>query len=1023
MRKRLVAFMLAGSMVFGQTALAQATVVQDVPAAEQTVEAADTDQAEESESQVEDASGDETVVDEQSTTNEGETEESTEQMAEQTTPAEETISAQAAEQEADEEFQMYMDYSSIEYTFSDGSVWNVSVTSADPEICDGSLLDTDYPYFTLTAKKAGETYVTISWNEGDTQKSKTIKVVVNEKLPEDGVIIKDDALRQYLLGEWLYTDNGSIRFSADGYISKKEIESLKYLNLRRVDVQSLEGMEGAVNLYSLTVKNATDEILGALENFSKLEVLNLKYCDSITTLDPILSLTNLTTIDLDSAKNLKDVSGISKLTKLRDLNLNNCEGLTSIKGEINFLAKIPILDLSGTNLPGDQLAELLSVKLNGIAKGDSVELSNYGFKDASQSAFSDPNGLFKVKESCLIAQKTGTTTLKVTVNGQSYDVKATVAGASDEDLILGNPSSVDIKNVVNSDDGKSVVLTSNGDLWQTYPEAKKEKSNIKKYVGDWVYTGNDKTYVTNYLTNDNVLYSGDTKVAEDVKEFDGHYALTNSGVLIDTFNTPTKTVENVKDWVTGNDGNTGKTYAYVLKNDGTVWRREEVTKDKTANDFEQILENVAEIKSDRYLSKDGSAYYYKGGSASWYDADSWRYDAEGNCYVDWTNLGKVKVKDVYYVNSYHIYYVTESDELYYFTLKYDMTVGSNVGKATKLASGVDSIMSEYNGYSLYSRLVKMQDGTYASIESNGSLKTTDTVQMKSYSQDMSWYVDLKTGEIYAERNEVMVIDHISGVSEKNTRFDAPTTVVRTDGTVWVINKGIPTKVLNWGTTTEPENKGLSADKDGNWFYYKDGKVDTSYTGFVANEYGTWRVENGKVNFNFNGLAADANGWWYCEGGHVATGYDGLAANEYGWWKIKDGKVDFNYNGLAANQYGWWKITGGAVDFNYNGLAANEYGWWKITGGAVDFNYNGLAANEHGWWKITGGAVDFNYNGLVPNEYGWWKVEGGHINFDFTGIAQNEYGSWYVRGGHVDFSYNGRVKYNGKTYRVTGGAVK
>ena len=54
--------------------------------------------------------------------------------------------------------------------------------------------------------------------------------------------------------------------------------------------------------------------------------------------------------------------------------------------------------------------------------------------------------------------------------------------------------------------------------------------------------------------------------------------------------------------------------------------------------------------------------------------------------------------------------------------------------------------------------------------------------------------------------------------------------------------------------------GLGMDKDGNWFYYKDGKVDTAYTGLAANEYGWWYVEAGQINFNVTGLVNDSTLW-------------------------------------------------------------------------------------------------------------------------------------------------------------------
>ena len=115
-----------------------------------------------------------------------------------------------------------------------------------------------------------------------------------------------------------------------------------------------------------------------------------------------------------------------------------------------------------------------------------------------------------------------------------------------------------------------------------------------------------------------------------------------------------------------------------------------------------------------------------------------------------------------------------------------------------------------------------------------------------------------------------------------------------------------------------------AAEDGNWYVYKDGSVDTTYTGLAANTYGWWYVEGGKVNFNATGLVANEYGWWYVQNGTIDFGYTGLAANEYGWWYVEGGKINFEHTGLVANEYGWWYVEGGKINFNYTGSAANEY---------------------------------------------------------------------------------------------------
>ena len=196
--------------------------------------------------------------------------------------------------------------------------------------------------------------------------------------------------------------------------------------------------------------------------------------------------------------------------------------------------------------------------------------------------------------------------------------------------------------------------------------------------------------------------------------------------------------------------------------------------------------------------------------------------------------------------------------------------------------------------------------------------------------------------------------------------------------------------------------GLANQKaaDGNWYYYKDGKIATDVTTVAKNVNGWWYVKNGKVDFSANTVAK----------------------NENGWWIIRGGKVDFSANTVAKNENGWWKITNGKVDFGYTGIAKNENGWWRIVNGKVDFNCNSVEKNENGWWYLRGGKVDFGYTGVAKNHNGWWRIENGKVNFNFNGLAKNENGWWYLKGGKVDFSYNGKAKRNGVTYKIVNGKV-
>ncbi len=201
--------------------------------------------------------------------------------------------------------------------------------------------------------------------------------------------------------------------------------------------------------------------------------------------------------------------------------------------------------------------------------------------------------------------------------------------------------------------------------------------------------------------------------------------------------------------------------------------------------------------------------------------------------------------------------------------------------------------------------------------------------------------------------------------------------------------------------------------DGQWGYYVDGKVNTSYTGFASNSNGDWYVVNGYIYFDQNTVAKDTTGavgtkgtWYYVIGNKVQDTFTGLAnyKNANGWWYIKDGRVDFTHTGVDKNKNGWWYVKGGKVDFSHNGVDKNKNGWWYITGGKVQFGFTGLAnyKNANGWWYIQDGKVDFSHNGVDKNKNGWWCVRGGKVDFGYNGRASNAYGTWNIVNGKVVF---------------------
>ena len=331
--------------------------------------------------------------------------------------------------------------------------------------------------------------------------------------------------------------------------------------------------------------------------------------------------------------------------------------------------------------------------------------------------------------------------------------------------------------------------------------------------------------------------------------------------------------------------------------------------------------------------------------------------------------------------------------------------------------------------------------TYTCTSTTGTCdkKTyTETIPAKGHSFSTEWTVDVEATETTP-----------GSKSHHCTVCDA-----KTDVTV------IP------ATGTVEKKNGLEKADDGNYYYYVDDVVDTSYTGFADNDKSRMYVRNGKVDTTYTDVIPDGAEWVYVENGRVRYDYTGIRQNVNGWWRIKEGKVDFSYIGLAENENGKFYIENGRVNFGYTGIVKDgsdrvyvengkvryDYtgirkdasGWWRIENGKVNFSYTGLASNENGRYYIKEGRVDFTYtnviqdekewvyveNGKVRYDYtgirsnvnGWWRIENGKVNFNYTGLASNENGEYYIEGGRVNFNYNGKYIQNGITYVIVGGKV-
>jgi len=283
-------------------------------------------------------------------------------------------------------------------------------------------------------------------------------------------------------------------------------------------------------------------------------------------------------------------------------------------------------------------------------------------------------------------------------------------------------------------------------------------------------------------------------------------------------------------------------------------------------------------------------------------------------------------------------------------------------------------------------------------------------------------------------------------------------------TAYIGNRVLTCNILV--TQYDVNKSGWHQDENGDWYYYKNGKVDTSRNGIIPKGSEYWYVVKGKADFTVTTVAMYNNNWWYVKNGKINFSYTGLASNYSGWWYIKNGKLDFSYNGVATNEEGTWYIlngkidttkTGiharggvyyyfkkGKVDESVNGFVKNSWGYWYFVNGKIDMDYVGLIENPYGLWYVQDGKIDTtktgiyaedgiyyylrngkfdeSINGFVKNSWGYWYFVNGKIDFEYKGLIKNAYGLWYVQNGKIDDKYNDVATNEEGTWYVLNGKV-
>ena len=206
---------------------------------------------------------------------------------------------------------------------------------------------------------------------------------------------------------------------------------------------------------------------------------------------------------------------------------------------------------------------------------------------------------------------------------------------------------------------------------------------------------------------------------------------------------------------------------------------------------------------------------------------------------------------------------------------------------------------------------------------------------------------------------------------------------------------------NNGGTTNKYSDGLN-EIEGELYYFKNNRIDTSYSGLA--QYGNewYYIENGKVNWNYTGLAQRGNEWFY----------------------IENGKLNWNHSGIVEYNKQWFYVERGRLNWNYTGLGQSNNDWYYIVRGRVNWGYTGLVQKGNEWFYVKGGKLDWSYTGLVQKGNEWFFVRNGRLDWGYTGLACNGEYYFYVKNGRLDWSYSGyaQIDGQGEYYEVRNGRL-
>ncbi|MCD7866538.1 MAG: hypothetical protein LUG54_11160 [Clostridiales bacterium] len=531
---------------------------------------------------------------------------------------------------------------------------------------------------------------------------------------------------------------------------------------------------------------------------------------------------------------ITDLTGLEYAVNVRWIYLSGNEDLENIDALFD-LEKLEYVSLSNTNVPADEQMRLAQPKSN-------MEMGK-GFMDSIFSIDVENDALIvKVTKgtdiltaeynSYVLAEEAGEAQITVSLGDYSETLNVTVNGI-DADQPVGDSVDAEITTA-----GYGAILDSNETLWEVYPEAGEIRSDAEQYVSGWVYGLGIGELYGYAIDADGTLWSGEIQLAENITEAKGHYALDENGVLWDVYSDAGGSIENVVDWTesyiyTNYDYETMDYFrqgiTYILKTDGTLWKRSENAKDADSSaDLELLAEDVQEIGAYCYLQTNGDVYYYGDSVATYTGAASissseygylgadgfYRYKPEG--------IETVAIVDYLYAladdGDYYSYYLTEDGEVVQYQYTWQQTDTGSGKWMTEMETVAENIVDIDRDLNSGKLICQAEDGLYRTLAGDAATEDEPFVidfDVPTTSNGTYFYLEnYGIAEDYSllTQNYITLLTHVKSVW---TTDIGAVVALRTDGTVWRIEEnGVPEQILTLSATGGSSNTDSSSTSSG-----------------------------------------------------------------------------------------------------------------------------------------------------------------------------------------------------------------